>query len=385
MYVKIHKPDDYFGNRGSSGQLIAYLEKENPGKEAVEQEQFFDHYQDQVPAHKAELILDTNHKGLSADDSKFHMVTLNPSEKELEFLGDKPAGTEGAASNELLREYTRAVMDQYAESFNRKIDGRPLEGGDLVYFAKIENERTYKPQEIQYKESYSHNQGIRKEITKLKRELREQSDITGRSKARIEKKISVLEGQYQRDKGGVVILPGNAKKGLNTHVHVVVSRRDKQQRLKLSPLANSRGSQNKLNGKNVQIGFNRSEFVNKAERIFDKKFAYDRALQESYQYRHAKVHDAEKYLKALINAPTDPRQIARRLVGQMAVRGEVQRILNTPTNARQLRNRIISKAVDNVAGMITSGAHPAGIPATIIKKGIIKAVDAVVKVAELGF
>ncbi len=379
MYVKIHKPADYFGNRGSSGQLIAYLEKENPGKEAVEQEQFFDHCQDQVPAHIAELVLDTNHKGLSADESKFYMITLNPGEKELEFVKTKLEGTD----NDLLKEYTRAVMDQYAESFNRKIDGRPLKGGDLVYFAKIENGRTYKPQEIQYKESYSYNQRIRKEITALKKELK-QPDITGRSKAGVEKKINVLEGQYQRDKGGVVILPGNAKKGLNTHVHVVVSRRDKQQRLKLSPLANSRGSQNKLNGKNVQTGFNRSEFVNKAERIFDKKFAYDRALQESYQYRHAKVHDAGKYLKALINAPTDPRQIARRLVGQMAVRGEVQRILNTPTHARQLRNRIISKAVDNVAGMITSGAHPAGIPATIIKKGIIKAVDAVVKVAELG-
>ncbi len=384
MYVKIHKPADYFGNRGSSGQLITYLEKENPGKEAVEQEQFFDHYQDQVPAHKAELILDTNHKGLSADESKFYMLTLNPSEKELEFLKTRLEGTDSPASNELLKEYTRAVMDEYAESFNRKIDGRPLEGADLVYFAKIENGRTYKPQEIQYKESYSHNQGIRKEITKLKKELK-QPDITGRSKAGVEKKTSVLEGQYQRDKGGVVILPGNAKKGLNTHVHVVVSRRDKQQRLKLSPLANSRGSQNRLNGKNVQTGFNRSEFVDKAERIFDRKFAYDRALQESYQYHHAKVHDAGKYLKALINQPTDPRLVAKRLVRQMVDRPEVQKILNAPTSARQLRNRIISKAVDNVASVITPGAHPAGVPATIIKKGIIKAVDAVVKAAELGF
>ena len=39
-----------------------------------------------------------------------------------------------------------------------------------------------------------------------------------------------------------------------------------------------------MNGKEVQKGFNRSEFKQTAEHIFDEQFSYQRDLKETYEY-----------------------------------------------------------------------------------------------------
>ena len=56
---------------------------------------------------------------------------LAPSQAELRHIGSDP---------EKLRDYTRAAMEQYAANFGKGIEGR-----DLVYFAKVEHERTTGP------------------------------------------------------------------------------------------------------------------------------------------------------------------------------------------------------------------------------------------------
>ncbi|MDG1821034.1 MAG: pantoate--beta-alanine ligase, partial [Methylophilaceae bacterium] len=41
-----------------------------------------------------------------------------------------------------LKKYTRAIMNDYATSFNREINGKPITVDDIKYFAKIEHQTT---------------------------------------------------------------------------------------------------------------------------------------------------------------------------------------------------------------------------------------------------
>src|SRR5271170_6080225 len=119
MYIKLHSTKTDGGNKGSCTALITYLEKENVDLEIGEQQHFFSHSSDNVMAEKAIADINGNWRGLKHDDAKFFMITINPSEKELQFI---------SGSDSKLRDYTREVMKDYARGFNRIIDGRPLDG-----------------------------------------------------------------------------------------------------------------------------------------------------------------------------------------------------------------------------------------------------------------
>lgn len=68
----------------------------------------------------------------------------------------------------------------------------------------------------------------------------------------------------------------------NWHIHVIVSRRDKEQRYKLSPLSNhintSKGP--------VVGGFKRNSLRLKSEEIFDSMFDYKRDMKDSWHYQN---------------------------------------------------------------------------------------------------
>lgn len=66
------------------------------------------------------------------------------------------------------------------------------------------------------------------------------------------------------------------------HVQVIVSRKDITNRIKLSPLNNSRGN-NKEHA--VRMGqFDRKAFKGSGEHIFDQAFNFDRSLEETMAY-----------------------------------------------------------------------------------------------------
>ncbi len=128
-------------------------------------------------------------------------------------------------------------MDIYAQNFNKK-DGtsKNLTGKDLVYFAKIEENRYYKGTDEEVK------QGVAK-----------QGDV----------------------------LPGD-----NTHVHIIVSRTDRSKKIKLSPLANSK----KL--------FSRESFKLKSCKHFDENYRYEgagRELEKHIVMRDGSIQDREDY------------------------------------------------------------------------------------------
>ncbi|MEQ8687672.1 MAG: DUF5712 family protein [Imperialibacter sp.] len=72
------------------------------------------------------------------------------------------------------------------------------------------------------------------------------------------------------------------KPGLHWHVHVIVSRRDKQQMYKLSPQSNHR---NTTTGA-VKGGFDRNVLRERSEEVFDNLFRYERAWKDSFLYQN---------------------------------------------------------------------------------------------------
>lgn len=308
MYVKIHGNRDYVkGNTQSCRDLVNYLGKENEDKELLNQEQFFNQTNNSIESQYVISSIDNNKKGLKDKDAKFFMVTINPSEKELKHLlkmstngkniGQISELTPGELERytNLVKDYARQIMDDYARAFNRDLTGK-----DLVYFGKVEQERHYK--------------GTDKEVK---------------------------EGKA---------LSGELKPGLQTHVHIVVSRKDIEQKHSLSPLANSRGSnKHKLNGKGIKVGFDRDMFVKGCESQFDNMYQYQRKIENSYEY-YKYVSNPTKGIKIAQQAIFNPDIAAKSLVvtginnlSGTKVAGHINTAANLVENPESAKDMLVTK------------------------------------------
>jgi len=67
---------------------------------------------------------------------------------------------------------------------------------------------------------------------------------------------------------------------LNMHCHLIVSRKDQSNKKKLSPLTNHKNTKKGA----IKGGFDRTNLFRQAEQGFDKLFAYNRPLTESFEY-----------------------------------------------------------------------------------------------------
>ena len=76
--------------------------------------------------------IDHNKAQLHKSNSKFFVITVSPSQDELNTMGKTPQEKATA-----LREYIRNdIMQQYAENFNRNFNKE-----DIMYYAKIHHDR----------------------------------------------------------------------------------------------------------------------------------------------------------------------------------------------------------------------------------------------------
>jgi len=66
------------------------------------------------------------------------------------------------------------------------------------------------------------------------------------------------------------------------HAHIIVSRKDIENKKQISPLTNHRGG----NTGAVKGGFDRVNFYKKAERSFDNQFSFNRPLDKSFDYNN---------------------------------------------------------------------------------------------------
>ena len=66
----------------------------------------------------------------------------------------------------------------------------------------------------------------------------------------------------------------------NMHCHIIVSRKDQANKMKLSPLTNHRNTKKGV----IKGGFDRTNLFQQAEIGFDKLFNYNRLLEERFEY-----------------------------------------------------------------------------------------------------
>lgn len=350
MIIKIHSTSDVVGeNKGGSATLVSYLEKEDRGIDALEQDGFFNGFEDHIPGTTVEQAIDFNKGRLGRDETKFYMLTVNPSQDEIRHIGEDEAK---------LKSYVNDLMEEYAKNFNRVYrDGRPLSGNDIMYFAKVEHERTYKFSERRYRATLQHNAKVKNEIIKHLGDP---------------KKKAALEKHYIRNSQGTPILEGAKKDGNNMHVHIIVSRYDYQQKFKLSPLSSHRGGTGIVDGRSHSRGFNRDAFVCKAEALFDQKFNYNRAVEQSYNYR---------LTNGLLLGPKNPKTLAKIIVKRAMMEAIEDKTLQRATqiavsDPRKLPKKWVAKiekeAIKSVMAALDATAYtnPVSAGLSIAKKTI---------------
>ncbi|MDR1717033.1 MAG: DUF5712 family protein [Prevotella sp.] len=67
---------------------------------------------------------------------------------------------------------------------------------------------------------------------------------------------------------------------LNMHCHLIVSRKDQSNKIKISPLTNHRNTKKGI----ITGGFDRTTLFENVEKGFDRLFAYNRQLSETFRY-----------------------------------------------------------------------------------------------------
>ena len=214
MYVKVINPATHghaaYNNSGSSAQTLNYLKQEagKNGKEAV----FFGVEKDGISAAELMRSIDNNVKGLRANDAKFYSLVISPSSNELAHIGNSEAK---------LKAYTREVMEHYAENFRLK-NGRNLGSEDLVWGGTIHQDRSYR--------------GTDPEVN------------AGTAKT------------------------GEKRPGLQTHIHIIVSARDTEQKITLNPTGR-------------RDRFNLIEWQKVAGKQFENQFGYTAQEREKVQQK----------------------------------------------------------------------------------------------------
>ena len=328
MYITItaQKLGDNYSQ--SSGDFVDYLEKENLEPERmdfVDKEYFFNQYEDNISATQVVSDIDANTAKLKKNEPKFYSITVSPSKYELKRLEN---------DSEALKQYTRELMKDYAASFNREINGRAITVDDIKYYAKIEHHRTYKGTDIQVKE----NQPTATKIQELKTELRkvQRGEISGTIK-NIEKQIDKLEASAAHQLNGQRIVQGMKKEGNQSHIHIIVSRKDISNNFSLSPGSKYKASNVEINGKMVKRGFDRDAFFTKAEKTFDNTFDYKRNFVEAYQSRKEFIKNPKNYYLSLMGLPASEKAVAHKILRETGIP-----IMSIPINKVQLTLKSIN-------------------------------------------
>lgn len=291
----------------SAGDLVEYLEKENEGKSPDQQEFFFNQTNDIIDPHTVTEEIDGNAAKLKRTEPRFYSLTINPSARELQHIGNDPG---------LLKKYTREIMKEYAGGFDREINGRLITVNDIKYFAKIEYTRSFKGTDREIKE----NAPFIKKIAALENQIRKvgRGDEPG-NLAALKKNLTDIKQKTPHKFNGKIIEQGMQKEGLQTHIHIIVSRKDASNQYSLSPGSKYRASEVMMHGKAVKRGFDRDRFFGRAEKTFDKMFEYNRNYVESYIARKILHKNPQRCYSHLKDLSVHERRIAFMLLNKAGI------------------------------------------------------------------
>ena len=339
MYITITAQKLEGNYSQSAADFAEYLEKENQGLEQEDVEHFFNQYGDEIHLKEVVKEIDGNTAKLKKKEPKFYSITVSPSKYELRQL---------QKNSEDLKTYTRAIMNDYATSFNREINGKPITVDDLKYFAKIEHQRKFKGTDKQVRE----NQSFATKILQLKNEIRkiEHQQLDGDIK-KMKSQITKLEAEAPHQQNGKRIVQGMKKDGNQSHIHIIVSRKDASNAVSLSPGSKHKASEAEMHGKIVKRGFDRDAFFTKAETTFDKTFGYKRNYAESYKSKKDFIKNPKLYFTTLLGLPASEKTIAFKMLAKSGVP-----IASIPTNQVQLALKTIRYLKRGVDVAIKSGS-----------------------------
>lgn len=336
MYIAITRQKLGDSYQGSARDFINYLEKENHGKAPEDQELFFNQTENNIDAQRVIAEIDANTSKLSKKDPKFYSIMVSPSQAELRHIGNNP---------EMLKEYTRELMKTYAASFYRD---QEVTVKDVLYFAKLERERVYSEKDRAVKE----NQAIASKILELQHQIRAIKEGRGQGDvAKLQVKINALELEAPHKQNGKRIVPGMAKEGHQSHIHIIVSRKDMTNSHSLSPGSKFRTSETTLNGEKVKQGFDRDKFYRASEKTFDKQFGYRRNFVETYHARNLLDKDPKQFFAALLGLPANERQAARQLLFKAGVK-----VPSIPVNKAQMAYKAMMKLKKGIGKAMESGS-----------------------------
>lgn len=217
-YVEPLKVNGKTNNASGCHLSVNYLEKENKGKSITEREPFFNDNTNFATPKQVEYDINEHKKGLKSTDSKYYEVIITFSKDELKGKSDKE-----------LKEY---IKKEFPKAYTGAVNGKNIDEKQLTWFAKLEQQRKYK--------------GTDKEV------------LAGKAKS------------------------GQMKEGDQRHFHVLIARKTKDEKHKISPLTNHRDTQKGV----VKGGFERVKFAENIEKSFDKHFKYERSQEQSFQYRN---------------------------------------------------------------------------------------------------
>ena len=233
------------------------------------------------------------------------------------------------------------IYNSLAKSKGFDLSKRPLNGKDLLWFGKVEKTRSYKHTD----KSVSHNKEIFSKIKALEKEK-----IPNISKIELLKK-DLIKDKHTNE----VVKEGNLKGGNQHHIHVVVSRHDKtmknpRNKISLSPLANAKDSKMQ-NG--AQVGFDRTTFANKAEKLFDKKFEYNREPNKTFEKYNEKAKSSkiQSESKQFLMKHTGLNLIKQNISPVQTIKNEIG-IANIPTKLPTSAKELVLKVAKKI---ITKG------------------------------
>lgn len=265
---------------------------------------FFNQNDDNIKPYQVIKEIDGNTAKLKLKEPKYYSLTISPSQYEIKHIQNNP---------EKLKAFVREAIKEYAGSFNREINGRPVNVDDIKYFAKIEQERTYKGYDLAVRE----NKPFSNQILHLKNEIRKVERGEGFGNIRqLETEIQKLVREAPYKIQGKLIEPGMKKDGLQSHIHIIVSRKDASNTYSLSPGSKYKASEVVMHGKIVKRGFERDGFFQKSEKAFDKMFQYNRNYVESYAARKLLSKNPKQYFLSLKSLGMNEKKIAFQLIRQ---------------------------------------------------------------------
>lgn len=336
MYIAITRQHMGGNFKGSVRDFVQYLEKENEGKDPNLREYFFNHQENQIDPAQVIVEIDANTAKLHKKDPKFYSIMVSPSKRELGHIGDDP---------EKLRAYTRDLMKSYADAFFR--DAK-IKVDDILYFAKLERQRTFSSKNREVLE----NQVYASQILNLQHQIRkiERGETQGNIN-NLTRKIEGLEREAPHRQNGKRIVPGMTKDGHQSHIHIIVSRKDVSNSFSLSPGSNFRKSITTLNEKEVKQGFDRDQFYRSAEKKFDQRFNYRRNFVETYHAKNLLDKNPGKFFKSMLALPSNERQVAAKLLGKAGIE-----IPNIPTTKAQLAYKALGHLKKGIGKALESGS-----------------------------